>query len=144
MSEEKKISESCLSEKDKNALAMLSPGELHILSRLLELHPIDEAWSLFELMQSEKKDSEIPTYHFSNPDPYAERELPSADESHVDEAGNIRVQNPSAYWLPEIKLSKEIGGTVYFISGSYDGIEPLDRKLERIMEQNMADAEAQE
>ena len=54
MSDEKKFSESGLSEEDEAALAMLSPGELHILSRLLELHPSDEAWDLFELMRSER------------------------------------------------------------------------------------------
>ena len=145
MSEEKKISESGLSEEDEAALAMLSPGELHILSRLLELHPSDEAWDLFELMRSEREDAEIPTYHFSNPDPYAERDpRPPDHEDHDTRVGNdgdIRVQNVSAYFLPEIKLLKEIGGTVYSVTGSYDGMAPLDRKLERIMEQNMTEAD---
>ena len=148
MSDEKKISESGLSDEDQAALAMLSPGELHILSRLLEIHPSDEAWNLFELMRSEKEDSEIPTYHFSNPDPYAERDpLPPDHEDHntrVGEDGDIRVQNVSAYFLPEIKLLKEISGTVYSVTGGYDGMAPLDRKLERIMEQNMTEAEAEE
>ena len=148
MSEEKKISESGLSEEDQAALDMLSPGELVILRRLLELHPSDEAWDFFEVIRSERKDAEIPTYHFSNPDPYAERDpLPPDHEDHdtsVGEDGDIRVQNVSAYFLPEIKLSKEIGGTVYSITGSYDGIAPLDRKLERIMELNATDAEAEE
>ena len=145
MSDEKKNLESDLSEKDQEALAMLSPGELVILSGLLEIHPSDEAWNLFELMRSEKEDAEIPTYRFSNPDPYAERDpLPPDHEDHdtrMGDDGDIRVQNVSAYFLPEIKLSKEIGGTVYSISGSYDGIAPLDRKLERIMEQNMTEAD---
>ena len=144
MSDEKKISESGLSEKDKAALALLSPGELVILSRLLEIHPSDEAWDFCEVIRSERKDAEIPTYHFSNPDPYAERDpLPPDHEDHntsVGEDGDIRVQNVSAYFLPEIKLSKEIGGTVYSIYGSYDGMAPLDRKLERIMEQRMTEA----
>ena len=148
MSDEKKIPESGLPEEDQAALAMLSPGELHILSRLLEIHPSDEAWNLFELMRSEKKDAEIPTYHFSNPDPYAERDpLPLDHEDHntrVGEDGDIRVRNVSAYFLPEIKLLKEIGGTVYSVTGSYDGMALLDRKLERIMERNATDAEAEE
>ena len=148
MSDEKKISKAELSEEDQAALAMLSPGELHILSRLLEIHPSDEAWNLFELMRSEKKDAEIPTYHFSNPDPYAERDpLPLDHEDHntrVGEDGDIRVRNVSAYFLPEIKLLKEIGGTVYSVTGSYDGMALLDRKLERIMERNATDAEAEE
>ena len=33
----------------------------------------------------------------------------------------------------------EIGGTEYTVTGSYDGTEPLDKKLMRIMEQNAAD-----
>ena len=148
MSDEKKISKAELSEEDQAALAMRSPGELHILSRLLEIHPSDEAWNLLELMRSEKEVSEIPTYHFSNPDPYAERDLlPLDHEDHntrVGEDGDIRVRNVSAYFLPEIKLLKEIGGTVYSVTGGYDGMAPLDRKLERIMEQNMTDAEDQE
>ena len=145
MSDEKKISESGLSEEDEAALAMLSPGELVILSRLLELHPSDEAWDFFEVIRSERKDAEIPTYHFSNPDPYAERDPLSPDhedhDSRIDENGDIRVQNVSAYFLPEIKIMQEIGGTVYSVRGSYDGMALLDRKLERIMEQNLTEAD---
>ena len=145
MSNENIFSESDLSEKDKEALAKLSPGELVILGRLLELHPSDEAWDFFVVIRRERKDAEIPTYHFSNPDPYAERDpLPPDHEDHqtrVGEDGDIRVQNVSAYFLPEIKLLKEIGGTVYSVTGSYDGMAPLVRKLERIMEQNMTEAD---
>ena len=148
MSDEKKIPESGLSEEDQAALAMLSPDELHILSRLLELHPSDEAWDFFEVIRSERKDAEIPTYHFSNPDPYAERDpLPPDHEDHktrVGEDGDLRVQNVSAYFLPKIKIMQEIGGTVYSVTGSYDGMALLDRKLERIMERNATDAEAEE
>ena len=148
MSDENIFSESYLSEKDKEALANLSPGELVILRRLLELHPSDEAWDFFEVIRSERKDAEIPTYHFSNPDPYAERDpLPSDHEDHktrVGEDGELRVQNVSAYFLPEIKIIQEIGGTVYSVRGSYDGMALLDRKLERIMERNATDAEAEE
>ena len=148
MSDEKKISESGLSDEDQAALAMLSLGELHILSRLLEIHPSDEAWDFFEVIRSERKDAEIPTYHFSNSDPYAERDpLPSDHEDHktrVGEDGDLRVQNVSAYFLPKIKIMQEIGGTVYSVTGSYDGMALLDRKLERIMERNATDAEAEE
>ena len=48
-------------------------------------------------------------------------------------SGNIRVKNLSAYWLPEFKLQKVIGGTIYTVSGSYEGTETLDKKLERIL-----------
>ena len=148
MSEEVDKTEPDVSAKDKKALAMLTPGERIILERLLELHPSDKAFDLFETMRSEKPSDEIPTYYFSNPDPYFEREpLPADHEDHekqIDETGTFHVQNFSANELPAITLTKEIGGTVYTVTGSYDGIELLDRKLERIMEQNMTGAEAEE
>ena len=148
MSEKVSKTESGLSEKDQEALSMLTPGERIILERLLELHPSDKAFDLFEMMRSEKPNEEIPTYYFSNPDPYFEREPFPADhvdhEKQIDASGTLHVQNFSANELPEITLTKEIGGTVYTVTGSYDGIEPLDRKLERIMEQNMTGAEAEE
>ena len=50
-----------------------------------------------------------------------------------DEDGRIHVKNLSAFWLPEFTLQKEIGGTVYTVTGSYDGVETLNRKMERIM-----------
>ena len=43
------------------------------------------------------------------------------------------MKNPSAFWLPEFTLQREIGGTIYTITGSYDGTESLDRKMERIL-----------
>ncbi len=144
MSEEVDKTESSLSAKDMEALAMLTPGERIILERLLELHPSDKAFDLFETMRSEKPNEEIPTYYFSNPDPYFAREpLPSSHETRRDESGALHVQNFSANELPEIALTKEIGGTVYTVTGSYDGIELLDRKLERVIGQSMTGAEAE-
>ena len=52
------------------------------------------------------------------------------------EAGNIVVPNLSAWWLPEFTLRKKIGSTLYTITGSYEGTETLDNKLERIMAYN--------
>ena len=148
MSEEVDKTESGLSEKDQKILSMLTSGERIILKRLLELHPSDKAFDLFEAMRSKKPGDEIPTYYFSNPDPYFEREPLPVDhidrEKQIDESGKLHVQNFSANELPEITLTKEISGTVYTVTGSYDGIELLDRKLERIMEQNMTRAEAEE
>ena len=51
----------------------------------------------------------------------------------IDENGNIRVKNISAYWLPEFTLQKVIGGTIYSVSGTYEGTETLDKKLSRIL-----------
>ena len=30
-------------------------------------------------------------------------------------------------------MQKEIGGTIYSVTGAYDGTEALDKKLERVM-----------
>ena len=66
-------------------------------------------------------------YHFSNPSDLTKRNF------WIDEGGHIHVKNLSAFWLPEFTLQKEIGGTVYTVTGSYDGTELLSRKMERIM-----------
>lgn len=87
---------------------------------------------------------EIHSFVFSNPDPYAKVE-PRPDDAPkrdftFDEKGNIVVKNPSAFWLPKVEIVDEIGGTEYTVTGSYDGEETLDRKLKRIMGQNVANA----
>jgi len=51
----------------------------------------------------------------------------------IAEDGHLHAKNPSAYWLPAITLQKVIGGTLYSVSGSYDGIETIDKKLSRIL-----------
>ena len=85
----------------------------------------------------------VPEYHFTNPDPYAKAEPRPADapkrDFSFDENGNIVVKNPSAFWLPQITITEEIGGTEFIVTGSYEGTETLDKKLKRIMEQNAAD-----
>ena len=58
----------------------------------------------------------------------------------IDEAGHIVVKNLSAFWIPEIKAEREIHGTVYTITGSYEGTELPDRKLTRILLKNVEDA----
>ena len=87
---------------------------------------------------------EIHSFVFSNPDPYAKVEPRPDDapkrEFTFDEKGNIVVKNLSAFWLPDVKIVDEIGGTEYTVTGSYEGTETLDKKLHRIMEQNAADA----
>ncbi len=51
--------------------------------------------------------------------------------------GQNRVKNLSAWWLPELTICREIGGTIYSVSGSYEGMETLDKKLGRILEQTL-------
>ena len=76
-------------------------------------------------------------YYFSNPDPYLKpAPLPPDPPRHnfwFGEDGHIHVRNISAFWLPEFTLQKEIGGTIYSVTGTYDGTETLDKKMERIM-----------
>lgn len=47
--------------------------------------------------------------------------------TEIIHAGNI-----SAYWIPQIALQREIGGTVYTITGYYEGKTDFLRKLERM------------
>ena len=58
----------------------------------------------------------------------------------INEAGHILVKNLSAWWIPEIKVEREIHGTVYTIIGSFEGNELLEKKLTRILLKNMEDA----
>ena len=55
------------------------------------------------------------------------------------EDGRVCVKNPSAFWLPEFTLQKETGGTVYSVTGAYDGTETLDRKMARVMAEKFTD-----
>ena len=90
-----------------------------------------------------EEDGEIRSFHFSNSDPYAKVKQRPDDapkrEFSFDEKGSIVVKNPSAFWLPDVKIVEEHGGTEYTVTGSYEGTETLDKKLHRIMEQNAAD-----
>lgn len=83
----------------------------------------------------ETEDEGIPEYLFSNPDPYFQI-TPSAEPKNKNfwfgENGHLHVKNISAYWIPELTLSEEIDGTIYTVTGSYDGDESFLRKLERI------------
>ena len=100
-------------------------------------HKIDpDLWA--EIEEWEKTDHDEPAeYYFSNPDPYLKPQpLPPDHPRHncyFNEDGHLCVKNPSAFWLPEFTLQKEIGGTIYSVTGTYDGTETLDKKMERIM-----------
>lgn len=108
---------------------------------------------LKEIMEDEDFDTgaddetaPIPEYHFTNPDPYFKikprpDDAPKRDVS-FDDKGNIVVKNPSAFWLPEITITEEIGGTEFTITGSYEGTETLDKKLKRIMQHQAANDES--
>ena len=105
-----------------------------------ELTPEEIDETIFqEQIASGEYDEEVP-------DPYAKVE-PRPDDApkrnfSFDENGNIIVKNLSAFWLPDVKIVENIGGTEYTVTGSYEGTETLDKKLKRIMEQNAADDES--
>ena len=42
------------------------------------------------------------------------------------------VKNLSAYWIPELTVTEVIHGTLYTVTGSYEGTGSFLRKLERI------------
>ena len=101
--------------------------------RVVDMTPEElEEW--MDILESSPE--EIPCYYFSNPDPYAKcepsrRALP--EECFFDEEGNIHVKNISAYWIPEFTMTQEIAGTVYKVSGSYEGTEFFTKKIERML-----------
>ena len=69
-------------------------------------------------------------------DPYLKHEPLSPNRAvrdiSFDNDGNIHVKNTSAYWIPELTLTEEISGTIYTVTGSYEGEDSFIRKLERI------------
>ena len=58
---------------------------------------------------------------------------------YLDENGKIHAWNLSAYWIPELTLVEKIGGTIYTVTGSYDGDSDFLRKLERIAAKNLSE-----
>lgn len=80
-------------------------------------------------------------------DPYAKCAPASRTQNRnvqTGEDGCIFVKNPSACWVPELTLHRQIGGTIYTVTGSYSGGKRLDKKLLRIMIQNAENMEDSE
>ena len=52
-----------------------------------------------------------------------------------DDDGNIHIKNTSAYWIPELTVTEEISGTIYTVTGSYEGEDSFIREsvLERMV-----------
>ena len=86
----------------------------------------------------------IPELYFSRPDPYAGHEPRPDDQRRrnysIDEQGRIVVRNLSAWWIPGMRIMEEIDGTMYTVTGSYEGTEMLDQKLSRIMLHNLEES----
>ena len=71
---------------------------------------LDEIFADEDFDNSEEN-GEIRSFYFSNPDPYA-KVKPRPDDApkrefSFDEKGNIVVKNPSAFWLPDVKIVAE-------------------------------------
>ena len=107
-----------------------------------ELNP-EELEEIRQWAEQEEAAGDTPAeYHFTNPDPYAKCEpVPEERRNHnfwFGEDGHIHVKNLSAYWIPELTVTEEIAGTVYTVTGSYEGTETFVRKLERITAKKFA------
>ena len=53
--------------------------------------------------------------------------------------GHMTAHNISAFWLPEIPIQEVIHGTIYTVTGSYEGNQPFIKQLERIMARQFAE-----
>lgn len=124
-------------------LAELTDTERHILFRLMELHPVEDVLDILDSMEDE---GEVPEHRYAEVAPYAKCDFVSHQKNRVqiDEYGGICVRNPSACWVPKLTLRRQIGRTIFTVTGSYEGDGVLNKKLLRIMEQsarNMEDTE---
>ena len=66
------------------------------------------------------------------PDNEFRKPLPKLQKCKIGHDGQIKVNNLSAYWIPKLTVTEEISGTVYTVTGSYEGEQSFLRKLERI------------
>lgn len=128
----------------KTLLEELPLLERRFLIGLLENLTLEEVWNFINTMDADVED--VPCYHFADPAPCYEGE-PAAlgkREIHFDDLGRICVRNTSACWLPELTIQREIGGTIYSVSGSYAGTGALDEKVLRILSHNLENMEESE
>ena len=58
---------------------------------------------------------------------------------YFNEDGHLCAKNLSAFWVPELTVTEVIHGTVYTVTGSYEGTESFVRKLERITSKKFAE-----
>ncbi len=128
----------------KTLLEELPPMERRFLIGLLENLTLEEVWNFLNTMDADVED--VPCYHFADPSPYYEGEPVAPDKREIkfDSMGCICVRNTSSCWLPELTLRREIGGTIYSVSGSYVGAGALDEKILRILSHNLENMEESE
>ena len=123
----------------------LSTPAKAVLAEMMDIYPIEEALAMFFAVDDDIDDTFADTFCYSNPDPYFKIQ-PLSDERprhniRFDEDGHIHVKNPSAWWIPDLSIEREIGGTVYTVTGSFDGEECMLRKLERISAKKFTNTE---
>ncbi len=100
----------------------------------------EEYLEMIQAWDDDEEDDEmdnIPSIYFTRTKPMP---LPDDHPRHnyrIDDQGHIVVKNPSAWWIPKMKIMEEIDGTIYTVTGSYEGTELLDQKLTRIMLHNL-------
>ena len=58
---------------------------------------------------------------------------------HFDADGILHVRNSTMNWIPEIAFEEEVRGTTYTVTGSYEGGEMLDAKVERLLAKGLQD-----
>ena len=58
---------------------------------------------------------------------------------HFDADRTIHVQNRTLNWIPEIAFEEEVKGTIYPVTGSYEGSKTLDAKMERLLTKGLQD-----
>ena len=84
-------------------------------------------------------------YHFTEVDPYFKLPHDKREHCHdvsIDEKGHLHVKNISSWWIPSLSITREIGGTIYTVTGTYEGNETMLRKLERIATKKYTEKEA--
>ena len=91
-----------------------------------------EDWE--EWLRQIEQVSDVDYSLLSEQDPYTKcvrsPEIQKSAAAEMDANGNIHAGNISTYWIPQITLQREIGGTVYTVTGYYEGKIDFLRKLE--------------
>ena len=82
---------------------------------------------IVEVTSLPEAENAAPEYRFS---PQSEKQR--CGNYWFGEDGRIHVKNLSAYWIPQLTITEEISGTLYTVTGSFEGTDSLLRKLERI------------
>lgn len=126
----------------ETALGELTSEEKAQVDSMLDEYDSDELVDLLSWIKADDSDKDVyaTEYYYSNPAPSTKVQPLVGIAPHrnvwYDQEGHLRVKNLSAWWIPELTITEEISGTVYTVTGSYEGTQSFLRKLERITAQN--------